>query len=78
MLIPNRRAVRRRACIRAFFPTDTTTSGGARDPDMNALAVMAWGRDRGPADSTITPVAKRPSAARNARSSKPRGISAGR
>ena len=45
---------------------------------MNALAVMAWGLRRGPADSTITPVAKRPSAARNARSSKPRGISAGR
>ena len=64
--------------MRAFFPTDTTTSGGASDPDMNALAVMAWGFDRGPVDSTITPVAKRPSAARKARSSKARGISAAR
>ena len=29
---------------------------------MNALAVIAWGARRGPVDSTITPVVKRPSA----------------
>ena len=51
-----------RACIRAFLPTDTTTRGGSSEPDMNALAVIAWGERRGPVDRTITPVAKRPRA----------------
>ena len=64
--------------MRAFFPTDTTTRGGASEPDMKALAVMAWGARRGPVVRTITPVAKRPSAARKTRSSKPRGISGAR
>jgi hypothetical protein len=78
MLTPNRRAPQRRACMRALRPTDTTTSGGSSDPDMKALAVIAWGFRRGPVVSTITPVANRPSAARKTRSSNARGISAGR
>src|SRR5262245_14066912 len=69
MLTPNRRAVASRWCIRAVRPTDTTTSGGWSEPDMKALAVIACGRRRGPAVMTMTPVAKRPSAFRNARSS---------
>ena len=61
MLTPNRRTVWSRVRMRAFFPTDTTTRGGSSEPDMNALAVIACGARRGPVDSTITPVANRPS-----------------
>src|SRR5262245_3263715 len=75
MLTPNRRAPVSRACIRALRRTDTTTSGGFSEPDMNALAVIACGARRGPAVSTITPVAKRPSARRNTRSSSALGTS---
>ena len=78
MLTPNRRAARSRACIRAFLPTDTTTRGGSSEPDMNAFAVIACGARRGPVDSTITPVVKRPSAPRKTRLSNARGISGAR
>jgi hypothetical protein len=57
---------------------DTTTSGRSSEPDMNVLAVIAWGARRGLVVSTITPVAKRPSAARKRRSANARGTSAAR
>jgi hypothetical protein len=64
--------------MRAFFPTDTTTSGGSSEPDMNAFAVIAWARAGAPWTARCTPVVKRPSAARKKRASKTRAISGAR
>jgi hypothetical protein len=64
--------------MRARCPTDTTTSGGLSEPDMNALAVMACSVSPQPVETTTTPVAKRPNARRSRRSPASTGNSATR
>src|SRR5438552_15170159 len=49
----------------ARWSTDTSTSGGSSDTDTKALAVMAWVRSWCRVVTIVTPLAKRPSAARN-------------
>ena len=44
----------------ALLSTETTTSGGDRDSDMTALAVMPQSWPSQEVVTTVTPVAKRP------------------
>ena len=52
-------------CITAERCTQTSTSSGSRETEVKALAVMPWMRSPERAPTTVTPVAKSPSVARN-------------
>src|SRR5512138_2929614 len=65
MLIPNCPAASRCACIDARFATETRSSGGSSEADMNALAVMPRTLPEDAAVMTVTPDANRPMTRRN-------------
>src|ERR1700761_8797061 len=48
-------------------PSDTSTSGGRRETERKALAVMPWIVSRWVVVTTVTPVAKRPMTLRSSR-----------
>ena len=66
---PKRRVAGSSACICARWSTETSTSGGSSDTDVNALAVIAWTSPSRSVVTTVTPVEKRPSAERKRRGS---------
>src|ERR1700722_12370682 len=58
MLIPKRFFACRWACVLALRSTQIKTSGGSRDTDENAFAVMADGNNRHPGGETSHRFAK--------------------
>ena len=64
MLIPKWRALRIIAWVWARLATEITQSGGSREPDMKALAVIAWVALPESTVTMVTPVANCPQARR--------------
>ena len=66
---PQRPVAMSGAWKRLWVSTQTSTRGGSSETLVNALAVMAWSIPSCKVLTTVTPLAKRPSAARKAASS---------
>src|SRR3990167_8208537 len=64
MLTPNTPESLILSCMRAVCAMDTMTSGGSSEPDMKAVAVMAWASSPTLVVITTTPAANRPIASR--------------
>src|SRR5271156_1126112 len=65
MLTPKRPAATTIACVCARLAMETTQSGGVKDPDMKAFAVMPCGPPAASTVITVTPVANPPIVLRN-------------
>jgi len=75
-LTPNRPELGKIRFMFDRLSSDTSIKGGANETDTNAFAVMPCGRSCSSDVITVTPVANRPKAFRNARVSKDCFVSA--